>query len=155
MNLRRIPTLVQCWRNSIVGLSDHTLSTVLPAVAVGLGASIIEKHLTLSRDDGGPDCRFSLEPDEFREMVANIRLAEAAMGTDLFGPTDGESASLRLRRSLWIVKDVKAGEAFTTDNVRSIRPADGLAPKHLDDVLGKVARVDVSRGTPLGWEMIE
>ncbi|MDI3329045.1 MAG: pseudaminic acid synthase, partial [Alicyclobacillaceae bacterium] len=138
MNLRTIPHLREAF-GLPVGLSDHTLSVHVPAVAVTLGASIIEKHLTLSRSEPGPDSAFSLEPHEFKAMVEGIRMAEKAMGRVSYGPTLREQPSRMLRRSLFVVQDMKAGEIFTEDNVRSIRPAHGLHPRHLYDVLGRKA----------------
>ena len=132
-----------------VGLSDHTLSSVVPIVAVALGATVVEKHLTLSRKDLSPDCSFSLEPDEFKKMVDDIRIAEQALGEKKIGMSEAEKGSLSFRRSLFVVEDVKAGEEFTNDNIRSIRPAGGLMPKHLDEILGKKATRDIDRGTPL------
>ena len=124
-------------------------------VAVALGAVVVEKHLTLRRSDGGPDAGFSLEPDEFATMVAAIREAEASLGGIRFGPSPGEEPSLAFRRSLFVVEDVAAGEVFTDANVRSIRPGDGLPPKHLGEVLGRRAAADVARGTPLSWSLVE
>jgi N-acetylneuraminate synthase len=122
--------------------------------AVALGACIIEKHFTASRSTPGPDSAFSLEPDEFREMVSAIRKAERSLGSIHYGATPSELAMLKFRRSLFIVADVKAGEMFTEKNVRSIRPAHGLHPRHLPDVLGRKAIREVCRGTPLTWNMI-
>lgn len=137
-----------------VGLSDHTLGIAVPVAAVALGACIIEKHLTLARVDGGPDAAFSLEPDEFAEMVRQVRIAEAAIGAVRYGPTKKECASLVARRSLYVVQDVGAGEQFTGVNVRSIRPGNGLHPRHLGEILGRTARTDIGRGTPMAWSLI-
>jgi pseudaminic acid synthase len=122
--------------------------------AVALGACIIEKHLTLSRREPGPDSAFSLEPAEFREMAAAIRTAERALGEIAYGVTEAESGSCLFRRSLFVVKDVRAGEALTAENVRSIRPGHGLAPRHLPVVLGRHAARDIERGTPLAWPLL-
>ena len=138
----------------VVGLSDHTLGTVAPVVAVALGAAIVEKHLTLDRGAGGPDAAFSLEPEEFREMVMAVRLATAALGTGRFGPTAREQTSLPFRRSLFVVEEIEAGEPFTEKNVRSIRPGGGLHPRHLDLVLSKRSAQKLKKGTPLNWEML-
>ncbi len=154
MNLRTIPAMAERF-GVPVGLSDHSLGIAAPVAAVAVGAAIVEKHLTLSRAMPGPDGAFSLEPREFGEMVQAIRFAEKAMGEVRYQPTEREAASRRFRRSLFVVADVKAGEPFTQDNVRSIRPGDGLPPKHLDDVLGRRAARDVARGTPLAWELVE
>ncbi len=135
-----------------VGLSDHSLHPEVVVGAVALGASLVERHLTLRRDDGGPDASFSMEPEEFAGMVRSIRLTEAALGAARYGPTDSETATLRFRRSLFAVADIDAGAPFTEDNVRSIRPGDGLEPRHLGEVLRRRARHRIARGTPLRWE---
>lgn len=153
MNLRTIPHLREAF-GVPVGLSDHTLGIAVPVAAATLGACIIEKHFTLSRADGGPDSAFSLEPKEFRAMVEAVRTVERALGAVRYGPTEHESESLPFRRSLFVVKDVKAGEPFTEDNVRSIRPAYGLHPRYLDVVLGRRASRDIPAGTPLSWELV-
>ena len=138
-----------------VGLSDHTLGIGVAVASVALGATVIEKHLTLSREDGGVDAAFSLEPDEFQSLVQETRRASEALGKISYGPTQAEEKSLQYRRSLYFVKDVKIGEILTKDHVKSIRPGKGLAPKYLDMVLGKKAKVDIKKGTPVSWEMIE
>ncbi len=138
-----------------VGLSDHSMDEAVPVVAVALGACVLEKHLTISRADGGPDAGFSLEPDELRRTVEAVRLAEQAVGRVRYGPLPEEAASLAHRRSLFVVWDVARGEELTESNVRSIRPADGLAPKHLDAVLGRRAARALPRGTPLTWDDVE
>lgn len=137
-----------------VGFSDHTLGCGTAIAAVALGACIIEKHFTASRLAPGPDSAFSAEPDEFRAMVSAIRTAERSLGAIHYGPTSSELGMLKFRRSLFIVADVKAGETFTEKNVRSIRPAHGLHPRHLLEVLGRQATRDVRSGTPLQWDMI-
>ncbi len=154
MNLRTIPDLAQRF-GTVVGLSDHTLGVSVAVAAVTLGASIIEKHLTLARADGGPDGSFSLEPDEFRAMVEAIRTVEAALGEIRYGESDAEQESRALRRSLFAVKDVPAGATLNEENVRAIRPGHGLHPRHLADVLGRRARVAIERGTPLSWDLVE
>ncbi|MBA2112922.1 pseudaminic acid synthase [Bremerella alba] len=148
MNLRTIPHMATAFGVPI-GLSDHTLGIAVPVVAVAFGACIIEKHLTLSRDEPGPDSAFSLEPHEFKAMVEAVRVAEKSMGTVNYAPTSREHVSRTFRRSLFVVKDIKAGEPFTSENVRSIRPGHGLAPKWLDVVLESRASVALERGTPL------
>lgn len=153
MDLRTIPAMAERW-GVPVGLSDHTLGTVTGTTAVALGACVIEKHLILRRSDGGPDAAFSLEPAEFASMVSTVRECEAALGGVRFGPSDSERNSLAFRRSLFVVEDMVAGEVFTAHNVRIIRPADGLAPQHLPEVLGKRATDAVKRGTPLDWDLI-
>ncbi|MFC1964857.1 pseudaminic acid synthase [Chloroflexota bacterium] len=150
MNLLAIPHLAERF-GVPVGLSDHTLETTLLAAAVALGACIVEKHFTLSRNTSGPDSAFSLEPTEFKEMVATIRSAEKALGKAYYGISETEAKSRIFRRSLFVVRNMKTGDTFTEENVRSIRPGYGLAPKHLRDVLGQQASQDIKRGTPLSW----
>ncbi len=154
MNLRTIPALIERYRVP-VGLSDHTLGMEAPMVAVALGATIIEKHFTLSRAVTGPDSAFSLEPDEFAAMVQAVRLVEESLGSVRFEPTEHERASLAFRRSLFVVRDMRAGEPFTRENVRSIRPGHGLPPRHLPEILGRRANRDIPRGTPLAWDLIQ
>ncbi len=138
----------------VTGLSDHTLTTAVATAAVALGASIVEKHVTLRRADGGPDAAFSLEPDELRRLVEDCRTAYAALGQVSYDQPPCEQASLVFRRSLYVVKDVQAGEVFTSQNVRSIRPGFGLLPKLLPTVLGKCAATSLKRGTPVRLEHI-
>jgi N-acetylneuraminate synthase len=151
MNLRTIPALAAEF-GVPVGLSDHTMGISAPVVAVALSASIIEKHLTIRRADGGPDASFSLEPDEFRKMVQAVREAEAALGEIRFEPGPSEMACRKFRRSLFAAQDIAKGEAFTTANVCSIRPADGLHPRFLHALLGHHSHRAISRGTPLSME---
>jgi N-acetylneuraminate synthase len=139
----------------LVGLSDHTLGTAVAVAAVARGAVIVEKHVTLARADGGPDAAFSIEPDELARLVTDARAAWSAVAGPRVGPAPSEVANRAYRRSLYIVADVAAGERFGAGNVRSIRPGLGLAPKHLDRVLGRRASRDIARGTPLDWSMIE
>ena len=153
MNLRAIPHLAQAF-DVPVGLSDHTLGIAVPVAAVALGACIVEKHFTLSRDVPGPDSAFSLEPQEFREMVEAVRVAEQAVGTVRYDVTEREQASRVFRRSLFVVQDIKAGEVFTEENVHSIRPGYGLHTRYLDNVLGRRAARDIQRGTPLSWDLV-
>jgi pseudaminic acid synthase len=153
MNLRTIPHLAQAF-GLPVGLSDHTLGIAVPVAAVALGACLVEKHFTLSRDLPGPDSAFSLEPHEFKAMVGAIRIAEKAVGKVKYEVTRQEAASRVFRRSLFVVQDVKAGEVFTADNVRSIRPGHGLHTRYLDQVLGRRAARDIERGTPLSWDLV-
>lgn len=153
VNLRTIPDMAARFGVPI-GLSDHTLGMTVPVAAVAVGATIIEKHLTLRRADGGPDGSFSLEPDELREMVAAVRVAEKAMGRVSYEPTSHEAGSRILRRSLFAVERIAAGEAFTQRNVRSIRPGHGLHTRHLPEILGRAATRDIERGEPLGWELV-
>ncbi len=152
-NLLTIPELARRFQCP-AGLSDHTLGVAVPVAAVAVGACILEKHLCLSRSDGGPDGAFSLEPQEFKTMVEAVRVAEKALGSAQFTPSPSEVNSRRFRRSLFVVEDVKQGELFTEWNVRSIRPADGLHPRHLPEVLGKSASHDIERGTPFSWALL-
>lgn len=154
MDLRTIADMVERW-NAPVGLSDHTLGTAAAVASVALGACVIEKHFTFDRNEPGPDSAFSLEPHEFRSLVREVREAESALGSVRYGPSEREKPSLAFRRSLFVVRDVRAGEVLTEDHVRSIRPGDGLAPRHLPGVLGRRVTRDVARGTPLDWSLIE
>lgn len=153
MNLRTIPHLSEAFQVP-VGLSDHSLGIAAPVAAVALGACIIEKHFTLSRAFPGPDSAFSLEPQEFSAMVDAVRQTERALGRVDYSISEHEKASLVFRRSLFIVKDVKKGEVFTENNVRSIRPGYGLAPKYISLVLGRKAKVNIKKGTPLSFPMV-
>jgi N-acetylneuraminate synthase len=153
MNLRTIPNMADVFQLP-VGLSDHTMDVAVPAAAVALGACIVEKHLTLSRAVPGPDTAFSLEPQEFAEMARTVRVVERAVGRVQYGASELESKSRTFLRSLFVVMDVAAGEFFTTQNVRSIRPGHGLHPRYLDDVLGRRAARNLERGTPLSWDAI-
>ena len=135
-----------------VGVSDHTMGSLVPTVAVSLGAKVVEKHFILDRNLGGPDSAFSMEPQEFKEMVRAIRQAEAALGKVTYKVSENDR---NRRRSLFAVKDIKAGEPFSEENVRSIRPGYGVHPKYLNEILGKKAKTDIKRGTPLKWEDIE
>ena len=153
MNLRTIPHLADAF-GLPVGLSDHTLGTTVPVAAVSLGACIIEKHFTLSRAHTGPDSAFSLEPEEFKAMVDAIRIAEKALGQVHYGLSAAEEKSRAFRRSLFVVKDMRAGERFSPDNLRSIRPGYGLHTRYLPDIIGQFASRDLSRGTPLAWNMV-
>jgi N-acetylneuraminate synthase len=151
MNLRTIPHLAAAF-DVPVGLSDHTLDVAVPVAAVALGACILEKHLTLSRSDAGPDSGFSLEPKEFKQTVDMVRVAERALGSVHYGVTEKDRKSRVFRRSLFAVQDIRAGEPFTKENVRSIRPAHGMSPRELDRVLTRHAACDIKRGTPLEWD---
>ncbi|MCM8811719.1 MAG: pseudaminic acid synthase [Candidatus Omnitrophica bacterium] len=153
MKISSIPHLARAF-HCPVGLSDHTLGSEVALGAVALGACIVEKHLTLSRKEGGPDAGFSLEPGEFADLVQGVRTVEQAIGTPDYKLTLEEEKNLMFRRSLFVVANMKAGETFTPQNVRSIRPGHGLAPKHLPLVLGKKAARNIRRGTPLDWTLI-
>ncbi len=137
-----------------VGLSDHTMGIGVAVAAAALGASVIEKHFTLSRADGGVDSAFSLEPEEIHALVVESYRAWQSLGKISYGPTDAEKASLKFRRSLYIVKDMKSGEAFTHENLRAIRPGLGLPPKYLERFLGRKAGQDIEKGTPLHWNLL-
>ncbi|MCA2214427.1 pseudaminic acid synthase [Jidongwangia harbinensis] len=152
-NLRRIPVLADTFRVPI-GLSDHTLGIGVPVASVAFGACLIEKHITLSRGDGGVDSAFSLEPQELAALVVESERAWQALGTTHIGPTEAEQESLRFRRSLYVVADVRAGDVLTEQNVRSIRPTGGLAPDTIGTVLGRTFRADAAKGTPLTWDLI-
>ncbi len=153
MNLRAIPRLEKAFK-VLVGLSDHTLGIAVPIAAVALGAGIIEKHLTLSRIIASPDSAFSLEPEEFKTMVEAVRTVEKALGTARLEISHREAQSRVFRRSLFVVRDMKAGEVFTEENVRSIRPGHGLNPGCLKDVIGRQAARQIQQGTPLRRELI-
>ena len=153
MNLSTIPHMAEAF-GVPAGLSDHTLGIAVPVAAVALGACILEKHLALSRKLPGPDVAFSLEPHEFRDMVESVRFAWQAVGRVDYGLSPREAASRAYRRSLFVVRDIAAGEPFTTENVRSVRPANGLAPKYLGHVLGRRATRSLKAGTPLDWPWI-
>ncbi|XKG20469.1 pseudaminic acid synthase [Exiguobacterium aurantiacum] len=137
-----------------VGLSDHTLGITAPVVSVALGATVIEKHFILDKQIGGPDASFSLEPHEFKAMVDAVREAELSLGRVDYRLTEKKIKSREFARSLFVVKDIQAGEIFTTEHVRSIRPGHGLAPKHINSIIGKVARINIERGTPMSWDLI-
>jgi len=138
-----------------VGLSDHTMGVGVSVASIALGATVIEKHFTLNRADGGVDSTFSMEPAEMAQLVQEVERAWQAMGQISYGATEAEKKSLVFRRSLYIVKDLKAGDVLTSDNVRAIRPGFGLATKYLDVVLGKSVNQDIKRGTALDWALFE
>ena len=152
-NLLRIPALAKRY-DCPIGLSDHTLGIEVAIAAVALGAAIIEKHVTLARTDGGPDAAFSLEPNELKAIVKGIQIAHAARGCADSGIVASEKANMQFRRSLYAVKDIAAGETLTDENVRSIRPGFGLAPKYLPEILGKRARRVIKRGTPMSFDLM-
>lgn len=152
-NLRSIPVIRDTF-DVVVGLSDHTKGIGAAVAGVALGACLIEKHVTLARADGGVDSDFSLEPHELAALATETEVAWQALGEVRLDPTAGEAESRRLRRSLYVVADVRAGDRVTEDNVRSIRPAGGLEPVHLDVVLGRTFRADAARGTALTWDLV-
>jgi pseudaminic acid synthase len=153
MNLRTIPHLAEAFKVP-VGLSDHTLGIATPVAAVALGACIIEKHFTLSRADYGPDSAFSLEPHEFKVMVDAVSETKKALGKVCYEVSERENASKVFRRSLFVVKDIEEGDEFTEENIRSIRPGYGLSPRYLPIVLGRKAKRDLEKGTPLSWDLV-
>jgi N-acetylneuraminate synthase len=152
-NLATIPDLRARFECE-VGLSDHTMGTSVAVAAVALGATVIEKHLTLARADGGVDSTFSLDPGEMAQLVTESERAWQALGRISYGPTPAEVPSLQFRRSLYVVQDVEAGALLTADNVRAIRPGLGLSPKFTDQVIGRRAAVAIARGTPLAWHLV-
>ena len=153
MNLKVIPHMAETF-DCLAGLSDHSMGTAVAVASVALGAKMVEKHLTLSRSDGGPDAAFSMEPEEFLKMADEIRSVEKALGRVTYELTEKQKKSREDGRSLFVVKDIRAGEAFTEENIRSIRPAFGLHTMYYDEVIGKKARADIAKGTPLDWKYI-
>ncbi len=153
-NIRTIPHIREMF-DCEVGLSDHTMGNGVPVASVALGATVIEKHFTLSRADGGVDSTFSMEPDELKDLVETTEQAWQAIGVVSYGPTETEKKSLQYRRSLYVVADISAGEIFSHKNIRAIRPGLGLPTKYLDVMIGKRVARDITRGTALSWDMIE
>ena len=153
-NLRTIPHMREMF-GCDVGVSDHTLGIGVAVASVALGATVIEKHFTLSRADGGVDAAFSLEPDEMAQLVRECRAAALAMGEVRYEMAEQEKKSLQFRRSLYIAEDMRAGDVLTEKNLRRIRPGHGLSPKHYDALLGKKVRYDVKRGTPMSWNLLQ
>ena len=137
-----------------VGLSDHTMGVGVAVASVALGATVIEKHFTLSRADGGVDSAFSMEPDEMKALVVETERAWQALGEVKYGPTEKEKASLKFRRSIYVAKDIKAGEKFTKENIRVIRPGYGLEPKYFERIIGLTAKQDLKAGTPLSFDLL-
>lgn len=154
MNLRSLPEIRQRF-GVLVGLSDHSPTPLAPCAAVALGACLVEKHFILDRALGGPDAAFSLTPTEWRDMVDQIRQTEAALGSGGLEATTQATAGKKYARSLFVTREVKRGEVFADHNVRSIRPGDGLHPRHLPEVLGRKAVRDIERGTPFDWSLID
>ncbi|MBF0096750.1 MAG: pseudaminic acid synthase [Magnetococcales bacterium] len=154
INLRTIPFFKELF-DTVIGLSDHSLGIAVPVAAVSLGASMIEKHVTLDRAEGGVDSAFSLDPEELEQMIAQCRTAWQALGTVHIGPTAGETNAVANRRSLYVVRDMVENEPFSVENVRSIRPGHGLPPKHLPEIIGRRARRTLRKGTALKWEDIQ
>jgi pseudaminic acid synthase len=154
VNLKTIPNMAETF-DRLVGLSDHTLGISVPVAAVALGACMVEKHFILSKDLGGPDAAFSLDPQEFGAMVKSIREVEKALGNVSYELSEKTLKSREFCRSLFVVEDMKKGDTFTYENLRSIRPGYGLEPKYMNTVLGKKARQYIKSGTPLVWQLIE
>ncbi len=154
INLAMIPTLAEKY-HCPVGLSDHSMGSVVPVAAAALGIKMVEKHLTLKRADGGPDAAFSMEPWEFKEMVDQIRIVEKALGKSTYELTENQEKERKGSRSLFAVKDIKAGERLTCDNVRSVRGGYGLHTMYYKEVLGKTAACDIAKGIPLSWELLQ
>ena len=153
VNLNVIPTLAKTY-DCLTGISDHTLGTIVSAGAVPLGIRMVEKHLTLRRSDGGPDSAFSMEPEEFAQMVQEIRILEKALGSPEYHLTDKQVEQRQGSRSLFVVKDIAEGEVLTSENIRSIRPGIGLHTMYYEEVLGKRAKHFLKKGTPLAWDLI-
>ena len=153
VNLNVIPTLERTF-GCLTGLSDHTMGSAVAVGAVALGARMVEKHLTLRRSDGGPDGAFSMEPEEFKKMVDDIRILEKALGSPVYRLTDVQESERFGSRSLFVVKDMGEGESFTSENVRSIRPGCGLHTMYYEEILGRKASCPIRKGTPLSWNLI-
>lgn len=153
MNLKVIPNMAEVF-GCLTGLSDHSMGTAVAVASVALGAKMVEKHLTLSRTDGGPDAAFSMEPTEFKKMTEEIRIVEKALGKVTYELTEKQKKSREDGRSLFVVRDIEEGEAFTEENVRSIRPAFGMHTMYYDEIIGKRARKNIAKGTPLDWKYI-
>lgn len=153
-NISTIPHMRDMF-NVQVGLSDHTMGIGVSVAAVALGATVIEKHFTLSREDGGVDSAFSMEPDEMKALVMETEKAWQAMGNITYGPTEKEKASLKFRRSIYVSKDIVAGELYTKDNIKVVRPGFGLEPKYYEQILNTVSTKSISKGTPLSFEFLK
>lgn len=153
INLKTIPSMAQTF-DCITGLSDHSMGHAVADAAVALGAKVVEKHLTLSRADGGADAAFSMEPEEFRIMVENIRKIEKALGTVTYELTEKQEREREHSRSLFVAQDMKAGDVFTPENFRSVRPACGLHTMYYEELLGKKITRDAKLGTPMSWDLV-
>ena len=153
VNLRMMSNLGKTF-GCMVGISDHTLGDEVAVASVALGAKVIEKHLTLKRSDGGPDADFSMEPNEFAEMVRKIRNIEKALGKECYELTEKQIENRNGSRSLFVAEDIKAGEKISKDNVRSVRPGIGMHTKHYEEILGKRAKCDLKKGTPMDWKYL-
>ena len=153
-NLRTIPDMIERFQ-TVTGLSDHTLDNATAVTSIGMGAAILEKHVTLNRQGGGPDDSFSLEPSELRALCSDIKSAWLALGGVDYGRKSSEQGNVQFRRSLYFVSDLKAGDVISLDSVRSVRPGFGLPPKHLGAIIGRHVAQDVRWGTPITWEVIK
>ncbi|MDH5771518.1 MAG: pseudaminic acid synthase [Rhodospirillaceae bacterium] len=153
-NILTIPDMASKFE-ALIGLSDHTMGTAVSVASVALGAVLVEKHFTLDRSEGGVDADFSLEPGELKDLCESCLHAWQALGEAGYDPKPGEEGNLKFRRSLYVVADIKAGDVFSRENVRSIRPGYGLEPKEIENIIGKKAVSDISRGTALSWDLIE
>ncbi len=154
INLETIKLLEEKF-GTLIGLSDHTIGNTSAVLSVAYGVKVIEKHYTLSRDDGGPDAEFSMEPSELKDLVKNVEIASKSIGRASFERKEAEKSNVKFRRSIYIVKDLKKGETLSKDNIRRIRPGFGLPPKYFNDVVGKKINKDVEKGTALDWSIID
>lgn len=154
INLKTIPSIKEVF-DCLAGLSDHTMGSAVAVAGVAVGAKVVEKHLTLHREDGGPDAAFSMEPEEFKEMVENIRMVEKALGKVTYDLTNKQQNSRTFARSLFVAKDMKAGDVFTPENLRSVRPSFGLHTQYYEELLGKRIVKDAKAGTPMSWELVD
>lgn len=153
-NLRTIPDIAKRF-NVLSGLSDHTIDNATAVASIALGACLIEKHVTLDRNGGGADDSFSLEPKELTQLCKDAKTAWSSLGQINYKKTEAEKGNVKFRRSLYVVKDIKAGELFTNENVKSIRPGYGLPPKHLDEIIGKRSNNNLTKGTPIKFDFFE
>jgi len=153
-NLLTINDMQKQFPDCVIGLSDHTLGTAVSVASIALGAKVIEKHFTISRAEGGVDSDFSIEPSEMKDLVNDVNIAYKSLGNVFYGPTEAEIPSLKFRRSLYVVKYIKKGEQFTPENVKSIRPANGLSTKFYEEIIGKKASIDIIAGTPLTMDLL-
>jgi pseudaminic acid synthase len=151
-NLRTISHMRELF-NCHVGLSDHTAGIGAAVASVALGSRVIEKHFTISRAEGGVDSAFSIEPNELSSLVIESKRAFKALGDIQYDLLEDEKASLRFKRSVYVVEDIRAGEVYTEKNIRIIRPGDGLLPKYYDNIIGRVAKTNIERGTPFNWDL--
>lgn len=154
INLKTIPSIKEVF-DCLAGLSDHTMGSAVAVAGVAVGAKVVEKHLTLHRVDGGPDAAFSMEPEEFKEMVENIRMVEKALGKVTYDLTNKQQSSRAFSRSLFVAEDMKAGDVFTPENLRSVRPSFGLHTQYYEELLGKRIVKDTKAGTPMSWELVD